>query len=94
MPPDSDTIDRASLANLTSREINALLNTRTAVQRRSIRSQLTPRQRGQLKQWQREHRSSASSDQSLTGMLLLGVVVVVVIAFVGLILITLLHRIK
>jgi hypothetical protein len=94
MAPDNDTISRALLKNLTPREIDALLNTRTARQRRDIMSQLTPRQRVHLKQWRREHPATTNPDQSLTGLLLLGVVILAVIIFVALILFNLPHVIK
>jgi hypothetical protein len=84
MPDNDDTVNRALLENLSSREINALLNSRTPRQRRDIRALLSPRQRIHLKQWQREHPTSANPDQSFIGALLLVVVVLVVLAFVAL----------
>jgi len=94
MPPDNDTISKALLNDMTPREISALLSSKTPRQRRGIISQLTPRQRVHLKQWQREHRSSANPDQSLIGLLLLGVVVLVVVVFVALLVFELPHIIK
>ena len=86
MPPDNDTVSKAMLENMTSREINVLLNIRTPRQRRNLMAQLTARQRVHLKQWQREHPGAASSDQSLTGLLLLGVVVLGAVVFLVLLL--------
>jgi hypothetical protein len=91
MPDINDTINPALLRNMTPREINALLNTRTSPQRRMIRAMLSPKQRVHLKQWQREHPVASSSDHSATGMMLLGVVVLVVFAFGALFLFSVSH---